>query len=422
MKTAQVGGERYIPREEALQLLGIKPQTLYAYVSRGWIRSVRKPGGGKVSLYSREDVDKVKSRADARTGHGVAAASAMRWGEPIIPSAITEITPAGPRYRGRPALALARSASFEAVAELLWSGLWFDEAMHWQLGELPQAIVALAACPPQVDPREHLMELFTLYTLHLGMARGSTAERLRTAEPAEAARQLIQTLVACTGLLGPRQSFSPMQPGDRVAVALLRNLGSPCTEASVRAIEAVLVLMADHELTGSTFAARVAASAGALLHGCITAALATNAGVEIGRLHDRVEALVTGSGDANAMLERTKAVQDQGLTPPGFNHPLYPRGDPRAELLLEIAAALPRRPARLKQLLEFLDLARTRMQLHPRVEMGVAAICLALRLPSRSASALFTIARTAGWVAHVLEQRTAGFLLRPRARYVASDA
>ena len=79
MKTAQVGGERYIPREEALQLLGIKPQTLYAYVSRGWIRSVRKPGGGKVSLYSREDVDKVKSRADARTGKVQDHARAIRW-------------------------------------------------------------------------------------------------------------------------------------------------------------------------------------------------------------------------------------------------------------------------------------------------------------------------------------------------------
>jgi citrate synthase len=62
------------------------------------------------------------------------------------------------------------------------------------------------------------------------------------------------------------------------------------------------------------------------------------------------------------------------------------------------------------------------MQLYPRVEMGVLALTIAMRLPTYASGALFTIARTSGWVAHVLEQRTAGFLLRPRAKYAKSSS
>jgi len=117
-----------------------------------------------------------------------------------------------------------------------------------------------------------------------------------------------------------------------------------------------------------------------------------------------------------------RTYQDRGGTPPGFNHPIYPRGDPRANYLLELAAARSRRSARLEHLLSFLSEARGSMQLYPRVEMGVLALSIAMRLPPYSSGALFTIARTSGWVAHVLEQRTAGFLLRPRAKYAKSSS
>lgn len=411
----------YIGREAALKLLDIKAQTLYAYVSRGLIRSVRKPGGGKVSLYSRDDVEKVKARADARTGHGVAASTAMRWGEPIIPTAITEITFDGHRYRGYKAVDLARTgASFEAVANLLWTGLWLDDTKHWRTIPLPPTLsLAMGRLPVEVGA-EGLMEVFILITLHLGLSRGTTTERLLSASPVEAARQIIQGMVGCMGLLGSRKTFVPMNENESVSAALLRILEVESNEENLRGMEAILVLMADHELTTSTFAARVAASAGALLHGCVTAALATNAGIEIGRLYDRVEAFIPPRLDATALLKSARAYQERGGTPPGFNHPIYPRGDPRAKYLLELAAARARRPARLEHLLGFLSQARGSMQLQPRVEMGVFALSIAMKLPPHACGGLFTIARTSGWVAHVLEQRTAGFLLRPRAKYMKS--
>lgn len=408
----------YIGREAALKLLDIKAQTLYAYVSRGLIRSVRKPGGGKVSLYSREDVEKVKARADARAGHGVAASTAMRWGEPIIPTAITEIAFDGHRYRGHNAVDLARTgASFEAVADLLWSGLWLDQTTQWRTIPLPPSLsLAIRGLPVGVGA-EGLMEVFSLIVLHLGLSRGTTTERLQAGSPVEAARQIIQAMVACMGLLGSKKDFVPMKENESIASALLRILEVESSPENQKSMDTILVLMADHELTTSTFAARVAASAGSLLHGCVTAALATNAGIEIGRLYDRVEASIPPRLDADALLKKARSYQDAGGVPPGFNHPIYPRGDPRANYLLELAAARSRRPARLEHLLSFLSQARSSMQLYPRVEMGVLALSIAMRLPPYASGALFTIARTSGWVAHVLEQRTAGFLLRPRARY-----
>ncbi|MEJ1974744.1 MAG: citrate synthase [Acetobacteraceae bacterium] len=111
----------YLTRAETLEILRIKLQTLYAYVSRGWIRSVPHGAKGR-RLYARQDVERMKMRADARGGHASVAAGAMRWGEPIIQSTITEITLRGPCYRGVAALDLVREGqSFEQVADRLWA-------------------------------------------------------------------------------------------------------------------------------------------------------------------------------------------------------------------------------------------------------------------------------------------------------------
>lgn len=408
--------EPYLPRADALALLDVKPQTLYAYVSRGLIRCVRRPGGGRQSLYSRDDLEKVRSRALARAGHAPTAAAAMRWGEPIIPTAITEITPLGPRYRGRLAVDLVHSgATFESVAELLWSGLPDDEPVTWPVAPVPAEVLRLAR--PRSAGAERLIELFVPVIAMLGIAPAAVAERTREPMPLPAARQTLQVLAGCLGLLGARPAFRPLRSGESMASGLLRALGADADAENVRAMQAILILLADHELTPSTFAARVTASTGALLHGCVAAALAANSGSEVGRLYDRVRTFVDGARTAQAMMSRARELQARNAAPPGFNHPLYPRGDPRALCLLELTRARRRRPPGLRQLHAFLDEAEARMGLHPRVETGVVALCLAMDLPAQAPGALFTLARTAGWVAHVVEQRTAGFMLRPRAKY-----
>jgi citrate synthase len=410
----------YVSRAEAVRILDIKPQTLYAYVSRGLIRSVRE-SGRRASLYSREDIKKVLARSQARAGHGAVAAGAMRWGEPIIPTAITGISGEGPRYRNRLATELARSgSSFEAVAELLWTGVWHDEPAGWALAPLPAEIPRLAATLPTNLAATQLVEIFAMFTLTLGMSRGSTAERMRNGNPLDAARQVIQTLAGCMGYLSARQRFARVRNHERISSVLARALGVAPDAQNIIALEAILVLLADHELTPSTFAARVAASSGATLHACLGAALCSNSGVQAAQLYDRVESMLRGAASAAELARRISVLQGGGLPPPGFNHPLYPRGDPRADFLLAMSRRWPRPPKALAALHAFLDAEAPRRNLLPRVELGVVALALAMRLPAYSAGALFSISRCAGWVAHVMEQRLAGFLIRPRARFIGA--
>lgn len=417
VSTAQ---DEYITREAALKILNVKPQTLYAYVSRGWIRSVQQPGGGKRSLYARVDMEKMKNRASSRTGHGVVASTAMRWGEPIIPTTITEIRSEGHCYRGRSAIALARSgASFESVAEFLWSGLWLGERTHWDSPAIPAHVRNLFDSEEAAD--EHLLWKFSLLTLHMGITRGKLIEAGKFPDAIDTARQLICAMVACLGTIGPTRAMVPMLKGDSIANGTLHALGVADAPRAREAIEAILVLMADHELTSSTFSARVAASSGALMLACVTAAMATHSGLEMARLCDRAEDFLSASTKADVLLGNALDLQRKGITPPGFNHPLYPRGDPRGDYLIELASALPNKSPRLKQVLSFLEKARSTMHLYPRAEAGIAALSIALRLPRRSGTGLYAIARVSGWVAHAIEQRTAGYMLRPRARYLGAS-
>ncbi len=105
---------------------------------------------------------------------------------------------------------------------------------------------------------------------------------------------------------------------------------------------------------------------------------------------------------------------------PGFNLVVYPRGDPRARYLLDLARAHAPQSERARLIVEFIDEAEHRLHLRPSIEMGLVALAAALELPERSAGALWALGRTAGWIAHVMEQRLAGYVLRPRAKYVGA--
>src|SRR5439155_22276847 len=114
-----VSGPEALPAEEAGRLLGVKLPTLYAYVSRGLVGSVA--GRGRARLYLRSDLERLQGRrrGPAPRAEGRAVESPLRWGEPLLESAITAIGERGPRYRGHLAVDLALAdARFESVAEL----------------------------------------------------------------------------------------------------------------------------------------------------------------------------------------------------------------------------------------------------------------------------------------------------------------
>lgn len=408
----------YASAAEAMKILNVRQQTLYAYVSRGWIRSVAQQGQ-KGKLYLRDDLTRVGMRSLARSGHGAVAASAMNWGEPIFPTSITEITEQGPRYRGHLAADLVRSgASFESVAELLWTGELNGKAPAWPVRKPSAELITLAATLTSLQARSNVLESFALAVLLLGMRRGPVAERLSQGKTLPAAREIMQTVVACCGFAGPAQSLRPMQRGESVVEGLMHALAVPPTAENREALRAVLILMADHELPPGTLSARVVASAGGTLHSCLASALCATSGVDVGRMYERVEDFLGHTPTKAVLVKRAHKLHAQGQSIPGFDHPLYPKGDPRAAQLLNMVFARQNPSRELRAISRFIEEMRTTAGLLPRQELALVVTARAMGLPRQATAALFVLGRLAGWVAHVQEQRADGTLLRPRAKFV----
>jgi citrate synthase len=230
-------------------------------------------------------------------------------------------------------------------------------------------------------------------------------------------RRLIRQLISATGCSYDAQRRASQAPS--AARAFLLAMGQTPRRATADAVNCVMVLLADHELNPSSFAARVAASAGADLYACTAAALATLSGPRHGGMPDRVLALLDAIGRpehaARVVSERLR--RGDGIE--GFGHPLYPAGDPRAPVMLDVAKRLGRGDRRLRTLDALIDTMRLVGADAPTVDVGLVALACALRLPAGGATALFAAGRMAGWIAHALEQRRAGYILRPRARYNA---
>lgn len=408
----------YASAGEAMQILGVRAQTLYAYVSRGWIHSIPQKGL-KDKLYLREDLMRVSKRSQARAGHGAVAAAAMNWGEPIFPTAITEITPQGPRYRNHLAADLVRSGqSFEAVAELLWSGHLPQGNVLWPVRKPSPELLGLIQTLSSLQTQSSVLESFAMAVLLLGMRRGSVAERLQQGKTLPAAREIMQTMVACCGFVGSAQAFRPMRRGESIVSGLLNALAMAPNAEDSEALRAILILMADHELPPGTLSARVVASSGGTLHSCLASALCATSGVEVGRQYERVEDFLGHTQTSSALVRRAHQLHAQGQSVPGFDHPLYPKGDPRAAQLLDLARKRSNQTREMRAVFRFIDEMKTSTSLLPRQELALVVLTRAMGLPRQATAALFVLGRIAGWVAHVQEQRAAGTLLRPRAKFV----
>lgn len=420
---------------EAADLLGIKRETLYAYVSRGLLRGEPSGGAGRTKLYQRADVERLRVRRDARKGHGPVAASALRWGEPVLESAITSIRDGGLYYRGRSAVELADGDTlYESVAHLLWMGPG-DASSPGQGDALPsgpgdtfapgQGSVLFQSDGIDFDLRDVAALLppgaRALSSLALAAAAmgARDPERYNAPLAAEVSRAgaLIKQLAAALGL-GEDSSRAPLALRARTtAEAALLSLGARRTRAAARAMNKALILLADHELNASTFAVRVAASAGADLYACVCAGLATVSGPEHGGACDRVEALVAEAGRPERAQAVVRDRTRRGELIPGFGHRFYPAGDPRAPPLLRAAADLAPRSVAVRTVLALVDAMRDAGREPPSVDAGLVALSAAIGAPPGSAAGLFAVGRAAGWIAHTLEQRAMGFLMRPRARY-----
>lgn len=401
----------WLSSREASERLGVKLATLYAYASRGLIKSL-PADGQRARLYANDDIERLRTRHAARSGHGPVAAAALRFGEPVLETRISEVRPDGPHYRGQSAIALCRAGvSFERVAELLWTGTLPDAAGR----------AAISSCDAaQLWPLFAGRAALPKMALLLGALALADDDRHSASDAAEFARaRALFHWLACAPSARP-----PRQPaGGRVAGTLLAALRVPQKPTVLGNVDRALVLCAEHELNASTFAARVAASAGADLYACLGAAMNTLSGSTHGGACDRVEALIATISNAPGKARAARTVHDflaRGEQLPGFGHPLYSDGDPRGALLLEFAEAVGARTEPAKTAFALLEAMKRGGHPAPTLDAGLVTLCHCLGLPAGSAACIFAIGRSAGWVAHALEQRAAGYLLRPRARYVGA--
>jgi citrate synthase len=398
---------------EASLALGVKPATLYAYVSRGVLRSHRLRGR-RGSWFDPAEID---AMAGGRGHPGGALDLAITTG-------LTRMGDTGLSYRGRDVLDLSERASFESVASLLWSGQLEHQRFDVSRDILRAARRATAWLPPEARLADRLALIVTA---------AASADRLRfdLSPPAVAAcgRLLIGTMVE--GL--PRLSRSdppPLVLSDGTAVEwsigarLWTQLSAEPAVGGAAVLNAFLVLLADHELATSTVAARVAASTRANPYAAVTAALGTLDGPLHGTVSEDVHALLTRaagpSGPAGAVSEWLR--REQRL--PGFGHPLYTRGDPRARAALPLLRRLGRASAvrrRLQVVEQVRRAASARAPAAPNSDFCLGALAFVAAMPPDAGEAIFAIARTAGWVAHVLEEYGEA-PLRFRARAIYSGA
>ena len=409
--------DNWLDAREAAELLGVKRETLYAYVSRGRVES-RSDGSGRRRTYRRADLERLRASKDARSGHRAVAAGALRWGEPVLDSAITRIDASGPLYRGRSSVQLADDGvAFERVADLLLVGALGEPGgadAAWSTPSPPRPWSKLAGLL-STDARP--LDAAMLAVPVLGMR--DTA-RLVAGPVAQlgVARRVVRGLAASFGVLRSAAHARAAVGAKSIAATLAAAFGIRAGRRTLRAINQGLVICADHELNASSFACRVAASAGADLYACTSAALATLSGPHHGGLSERVEALCDEIGSPGHTTRAVRARLRRGDAIPGFGHPLYPRGDPRAAPLFRAARDVSRSNERVQILEALVDTMDLVDGGGPTLDVGLVALSSALRLPRGAATALFAAGRCAGWLAHAIEQREAGFLLRPRARYV----
>ncbi len=383
-----------LPAREAADRLGVKIDTLYAYVSRGLLRSMEVAG----SRERRYDVDEVEH---FRAGRGTTRARPPAEDLiPVIGSAICLIENHRLYYRGKDALALAETATLEDVAALLWQA---DAASH---------LFTRPVYGHAQREGEGQLGLIELCQIRLAELAGTdhAALDLSRAGVARTGRAIVAELAACVGGVGPSPQPIPAQ----LAVAW------KVDAAGADLVRRCLVLLADHELNASTFVARCVASTGATPYAVVSGALAALSGRRHGGASARAEALFREIGNDPDPMAAMAARLARGDDLPGLGQPLYPNGDPRALAIIEALAQA--RPEAGKRVAAVAAAAMQLTGLYPNVDFALGATASVLALPPGAALAIFLVARSVGWIAHAIEQYESGVLIRPRARYTGRRA
>jgi citrate synthase len=432
----------FLTAAQAARRLGVKPATLYAYVSRGVLRR-DKAADGRASLFDPDEVERLARRGRPRRPVGVT--------EIMVESAITEINGDRLRYRGLDVMRLAVSHSFEEVAGLLWTGdlppVQAAEQAPWRA--TPAALAAgrgaQAALPAGTLPLERLQVIVPAMA-----ATDPLRLQLDPSAVLAAGRSIIAGMVECLPApaappgpvpagpvpagpvpAGPVPAGpvppSPVRPGPALANAgpgqpiaerlWARLCDRPGSPALQHALSAALVLLADHELAASTLAARAAASVRADPYAVVTTGIGTVSGALHGGASLATEALLAAADGPEDVPRVVGELLRRGEKVPGFGHLVYRTGDPRAVLLLDLVRRADPNSGQLAVAEAVLAEVRQKSLPEPNIDFAIATLVRVAGMIRGSGETVFAVARTAGWIAHALEAYAGPGPLRPRAVY-----
>jgi citrate synthase len=388
---AEIKMKGWVGAAAATERLGISRATLYAYVSRGLIRS-SAVAGSRERRYASEDVERLRNRAEDRRDPSRIAEKALHWGGPVLESAITRISDGRLFYRGHEATELARERSIEEVASLIWTGS-FEAA---GFASTPLHVVAGGKNTeglPFINRAQSILPLVA--------ARDPLAFDLR-------ARSVAQTGWRILNLLA-----SVAADSSNLAASVEETLQRAWASRDKRAAEAIrhaLIMCADHELNVSSFTARCVASAGSNPYAVVLAGMAAIEGIKHGGTAARIETMLDELQKAKDIRATMGDRLRRGEAIHGFGHRLYPDGDPRAAFLLD--------QVRDRFTISVMHTAEDLIGEKPTIDFALVVMSRALKLPRGSALTLFALGRTIGWIGHAIEQYARDEIIRPRARYV----